>query len=81
MEWGRAQPGQRYKILYQIPGVHQKPRIAVMEFMAFEPNTLHGDDLVFSLRPLAGTQTLKSRWIISAEQTIRPVMAGKIWRP
>jgi hypothetical protein len=71
-------PGQRYKIIFQIPDVHRKPRVAVVRFLRklSGPNGI----LLFDIRPIAGTQEMHPEWIYAAVRTDDKVMAPKIWR-
>jgi len=58
--------GMRYKITYQVPGQHKKPRVAVLDFM----EKGEGDKYFFSARPIGGTQTFYRDWIIKAEPAL-----------
>lgn len=55
-------PGSKYRITYQIPGVHRKPREAVLRYMDRD-----GDRVIFDGRPAVGTTTIDAECIKSAE--------------
>lgn len=63
--------GVRYRVVYQVPGVHRKPRVMIGVYLG--PG---GGGLEFSLRPEAGTTAIQRAHIISASQTL-----GKIHTP
>lgn len=62
------QKGRLYKVRYQIPGIHQVPREAVMKFTETQSQW---DEYVFDARPAAGTQKLKRGWVLSTEEVPR----------
>jgi hypothetical protein len=72
--------GQNYKIVYQVYGVQMKPRVAVMTYIGPNTDSLSDRHLLFSLRPLAGTQEMDPEWIIAIKPTDESVATEKMWK-
>lgn len=68
-------PGQFYRIIFRIPGVHNKPREAVFKFLA-ETATEYD----FNARPLAGTTTIEKKFVLEMYESQGPVMLPRIYR-
>jgi hypothetical protein len=71
--------GRWYRIVYRIEGIHNVPRVAVMQYLGTQargPLT----ELIFNLRPLAGTQSLEPRWLIGITPASenKPMMPQKL---
>lgn len=66
--------GEKYKVIFQIPGVHKKPRVAVMKFLG---TSLH--HYYFDLRPLAGTQEVEKKHVLHTQLTVEDLMVPKIY--
>lgn len=71
--------GRWYRIVYRIEGVYNVPRVAVMQYLGTQtrgPLT----ELIFNLRPLAGTQSLEPRWVIGITPASenKPMMPQKL---
>jgi hypothetical protein len=56
--------GKRYRVIYLIPGVHRRPREAVMAFLSEDAS-----EYSFSLRPLAGTQVIDKKYVRAIYET------------
>jgi hypothetical protein len=72
-------PGKNYRVIYQIPSTHQKPREAVMTFLGHNAEAVW-TKYSFSLRPSAGTQEIDTTWVREIWSTTREVMAPRIFR-
>lgn len=66
--------GQNYRVIYQIP-TDRLPRVMVATFLEATDTSL-----VFSLRPLAGTQELRFEWIKEIWTTTAIVAEPQIYR-
>ena len=71
-------PGQNYRIIFQIPGVHYKPRETIMRYLGHD--VMGHNELSFDLRPVAGTQSIKIDWIMEVWETDKPVFEPVIYR-
>lgn len=60
LDVSRFQQGAKYRIQYQIPGLHRATREAVMRFTCTRDG---GGTLVFDARPNAGTQEVRPDWV------------------
>jgi hypothetical protein len=66
----RFEKGKKYRVRYQIPGVHRKPREMVAQFIDLDKSKfdVEGDLFVFSGRPEFGTTDLPRRHLIGAAE-------------
>jgi hypothetical protein len=61
------EPGKRYFLRYRLYG-QRRDRTAVMDFMAEDSQGVRGGHLLFSARPLAGTQSLPKEALLEWRQ-------------
>jgi hypothetical protein len=63
--------GAKYRVRYQIPGLHRIPREMVAKFISIDKDGIFGDagrdKFVFSGRPEFGTTDLERRHLLGAE--------------
>jgi hypothetical protein len=80
-EMTRLLSGRQYKVRYQIPGLHKKPREMVAVYLSFDerPNGLK--TYFFSGRPEFGTTEVKQEhilWWIEAPAGMKPYHSRKV---
>lgn len=63
------QPGTKYQISYQIPGLHRKPRLGVAVFLEVQPKAKY-TELIFHGEDKFGVTRIDSRMV----QFIQPVI-------
>lgn len=59
-------PGRRYRVIYRVPGELQKEFIGTLLEIQ-QGGLLEGDNLLWDLRPEAGTATLRMWYVVDAE--------------
>lgn len=64
------EPGKRYRLIHQIPP-QRYDRESVMDFLGVGGAGADDGRLLFSARPLAGTQSFKPSWVKDAVEVAK----------
>lgn len=67
LDYTSLREGKKYRIRYQIEGLHRVPREGIAAFLAIRESKFESEQptLIFSGRPQFGTTDLEVRWIIA----------------
>ena len=68
MQVSEMVPYSWYDVTFQVPGVHRKPRQMRAQFLGTRQYTEDWTEVSFSLRPMAGTQSLSAKHITNISQ-------------
>jgi len=69
--------GERYEVVYKIPGIHQFARYSIMDYLGWDEYT--GSQ--WNARPVAGTQSLQPEHIIQIQpvSSMAPIKLNQRW--
>jgi len=77
----RLLSGHQYKVRYQVPGLHKKPREMVATYLSFDEKSNGKKTYFFSGRPEFGTTEIDQEhvlWWMEMEENIKPYHSRKV---